>query len=588
MDKRILSIFASFLILLSITVVPAIAAPSDNEKVSVIISFKDKPDAALVKAHGGDVKQQYTIIPAISADVPAKALYGLSHNPKIDIIELDAKVQAMGEVTPWGIERIQAPAVHTNGIDGAGIKVAIIDTGINYNHPDLKDNYIKGYDFVNGDGDPMDDAGHGTHVAGTVGAIDNDIGVIGAAPGVDLYALKVLGADGSGSYSNIISAIQWAVDNKMDVASMSLGGSFNLKALENACNKAYANGVVIVAAAGNDGRQKVSYPAAYRSVIAVAATDNNDVRARFSNYGSQIELSAPGVDINSTTVGGGYSGNTWDGTSMATPHVTGAVALLLTTSVPIGYDTNNNNQWDPAEVRLRLQDTATDLGADGKDNYYGYGLINAAAAVEFTSPQPISDTTAPVITLIGPNTVTIEVGTIYIDAGATANDSKDGDITSSIITVNNVINTTVGTYTVTYDVTDSSGNEATQVVRTVDVKDTTPPPAGDSYMHIANITMTLGTKKAGKNTFTWALATVTVFDSYNNPVPNAVVSGLWSDATSDSDIGTTDAYGMVTVQSNNIRSLEGTFIFTVTNVVLTDWTYNTTANLEVSDSITVP
>lgn len=497
MTNRILSIFASFLILLSITIVPAVAAPSGNEKVAVIIGFKDKPDAALVKAHGGDVKQQYTIIPAIAADVPTNALYGLSHNPKIATIELDAVAHTMGQVTPWGIERVQAPAVHANGIKGIGINVSIIDTGIDYTHSDLIANYKGGYDFVNGNNDPMDDHGHGTHVSGTVAAVDNDIGVIGAAPEVNLYALKVLGADGSGSYSDIISALQWAVDNDMDVASMSLGGSFNLVALEDACNSAYDNGVVIVAAAGNDDRRKVSYPAAYSSVIAVTATDDTNARAWFSNYGPQIELAAPGVNINSTTLEGGYSGDTWSGTSMATPHVAGAVALLLTTSVPTGYDTNTNNLWDPAEVRLRLQDTATDLGATGKDIYYGYGLVNASAAVEATTPGP-------------------------------------------------------------------EGGE----------------------MHIASITMDTGNRTAGRNTFTWALATVSVVDSTGEPVPNAVVSGSWSGITSDSDTSTTNTNGVVTVQSDIVK-IAGTFTFAVTDVSLTDWTYNNTANVESSDSITV-
>lgn len=508
MRNKILPILASVLILLSMTVTPAIAAPSSNEKIAVIIEFKDKTDAALVKAYGGDVKQQYTIIPAIAANIPIKAIYGLSHNPKIDIIEPDAEVYAMGQVTPWGIKRIKAPAVHVNDIDGTGINVAIIDTGIDYTHPDLAANYKGGYDFVNGDNDPMDDAGHGTHVAGTVAAIDNDIGVIGAAPGVNIHALKVLGANGGGTYSDVISALQWAVNNNIDVASMSFGGSFNSRTLNRACDKAYKSGLLIVAAAGNDYMGAVSYPAAYSSVIAISATGETDTLASFSNIGPQIELAAPGVRINSTTIGGGYSGDSWSGTSMATPHVTGTVALLLTTSVPAEYDANGNNVWDPAEIRQRLTDTATDLGVAGKDNYYGYGLINATAAVKFTSTEPpIPPTPEP---------------------------TTDGD-----------------------------------------------------EMHVSDITMDSDSKTAGKNLFTWALATITVVDSNGNPVSGAEVSGSWSGLTSDSDIGTTSTDGAVTMRSNSVRSLSGTFTFTVTDIIMTGWTYNTTANVEYSDSMTI-
>lgn len=386
--RNTIPILVSMLILLSLVIIPNAAAQPDNEKVPVIIGFKDKPDAALVKAFGGDVKQEYTIIPAIAADVPVKAMYGLSKNPNIEFVEYDAQIHAMGQTTPWGIERIGAPAVHST-YKGDGIKVAILDTGIDYTHADLAVNYKGGYDYVNEDNDPMDDDGHGTHVAGTMAATDNDIGVLGTSPDADLYALKVLDSTGSGYYSDIISALQWAVKNDMDVASMSLSGDANLISLKRACDKAYKNGVVLVAAAGNDNGGYVRYPAAYSSVIAVSATDENNDLAYFSNVGSQVELAAPGVRINSTTLGGDYSGDTWSGTSMATPHVTGTVALLLNTQ-PGVYDTNGNSNWDPVEVRERLHDTATDLGKTGKDVYYGYGLVNAAAAVNVVTPEPPS------------------------------------------------------------------------------------------------------------------------------------------------------------------------------------------------------
>ncbi|MCL7475717.1 MAG: S8 family peptidase [ANME-2 cluster archaeon] len=500
----ILMIFVSFL-------APVAATPPDDNMVRVLIGFKDKNDAALIESYGGKVNAQFDIIPAIAAEVPVQALYGLSHNPKIDIIEPDAVAHAMGQVTPWGIDRVQAPQTHANGITGMGVNVAIIDTGIDYNHPDLASNYMGGYDYVNLDTDPFDDAGHGTHVAGTVAAINNNFGVIGVSPEVNIYALKVLDASGSGSYSNIISAIDWARTHNIDVASMSLGGGFNSRLLSRACDNAYKSGVLLVAAAGNEAGT-VSYPAAYSSVIAVSATDQNNNIAWFSNFGTQVELAAPGVNINSTTMNGGYSGDTWSGTSMATPHVTGVAALVLTTSViDTGYDTNNNGQWDTDEVRQRMRDTSTDLGTTGKDLYFGYGLVNALAATDVVVPDP----------------------------GPTPEPTPDP----------------------------------------------TPTPTG-SEMHIADISLSLDTKSAGRNIFTWADATVTIADSGDNPVQGAQVSGVWSGVTSDIDTGTTAADGTVTLYSDSAKRLvEGTFTFTVTGVVLPGWDYNTSANVVNSGSI---
>lgn len=249
-----------------------------------------------------------------------------------------------------------------------GVKVAIIDTGIDYTHPDLKANYKGGYDFVNDDSYPMDDNGHGTHVAGTIAALDNDIGVIGVAPDADLYAYKTLNRRGRGLISDINAAIDQAITDDMDIISMSLGGGYS-ESQESLCKKAYDAGIVIVAAAGNEAGD-VIYPAAYSSVIAVSATDYNDIITYFSNFGDEVDLAAPGVNIYSTYLGGRYA--TLSGTSMATPHVTGTVALLLSTGA---------GEWDPAKVRSQLQSTATDLGAEEYDYYYGHGLVNAANAL---------------------------------------------------------------------------------------------------------------------------------------------------------------------------------------------------------------
>jgi subtilisin/minor extracellular protease Epr len=347
--------------------------------VPVIISFKDKAHPEIVQPHG-KVKYSYKHIPAVAADLPEQAIENLKKNNKITYIEPDYKVSALGETIPWGITKIGAPLVHANVNKGTGINVAIIDTGINYNHPDLSGNYKGGYDFANDDADPLDDNGHGTHCAGIIAAADNDIGVIGVAPEVDLYSLKVLDSTGSGYISDVIAAIEWAIETRKDtdtsndiqIISMSFGSNSGVTAFETACSQAYGSGILLVAAAGNDGNTRgtgnsVDYPAAYSSVIAVAATDSMNKRASFSSTGPTVELAAPGVNILST-----YENDltSLSGTSMACPHVVGTAALVLAANPSF---TNGN-------IRNRLAKTATDLGTRGRDNLYGYGLVNAKAA----------------------------------------------------------------------------------------------------------------------------------------------------------------------------------------------------------------
>ncbi|WMW22865.1 S8 family serine peptidase [Methanolobus mangrovi] len=372
-------------ILLSFVVAPASAVPNDDEKVPVLIKFKGKTDAQLVKANGGSIKYEYDVVPAIAAELPQKAIDALYKNPNIELIEPDRIAQITEETIPWGITRVNAPATQALGFTGSGIKVAVIDTGVDYNHPDLAANYLGGYDYVNDDNYPMDDHSHGTHVAGTVLGIDNEIGVLGVAPNAGFYALKAADSTGYATYSDIIASINWAVNNGADVITMSLGGSPS-STLEAACDNAYNSGVVVVAAAGNSGGA-VIYPAGYDSVIAVSATDSNNVKASWSSYGPEVELAAPGVSIYSTMPGSSYGYKS--GTSMATPHVTGVVALLLSTDVSgTNLDLDKDGTWDPAEVRARLQSTATDIGASGQDDYYGYGLVNALAAVSDLEQAP--------------------------------------------------------------------------------------------------------------------------------------------------------------------------------------------------------
>jgi len=308
----------------------------------------------------------------IDDDVVVEALV------KKESVRMNKASSQPAEVLPWGIDRIDAELVWPSGNTADPIKVGIIDTGISNKHPDLLANIKGGVNTINPLKNWNDDNGHGSHVAGIVAAIDNDIGVIGVGPKIDLYAIKVLNAAGSGYLSDVIEGIQWAIDNGMQVINMSLGTTSDVPSFHDAVIAAKNAGIVVVAAAGNSG-SSVNYPAAYPETIAVSATDQNNQIASWSSRGPEVDLAAPGVSIYSTYKGTGYA--TLSGTSMAAPHVTGAAALVLNT--PVGnYDINGNGKWDPDEVQKKLQDRTIDLGDPGFDNLYGYGLVNAYNAVQ--------------------------------------------------------------------------------------------------------------------------------------------------------------------------------------------------------------
>jgi subtilisin family serine protease len=278
---------------------------------------------------------------------------------------------------PWGVARIRTPEAW--GIStGAEIRIAVIDTGVNRSHPDLRNNLVlEGcLNFITFRKTCEDDNGHGTHVSGIIAAENNSFGVVGVAPQSKIYALKVLNRNGSGYLSDIIEALDWAVNKQMQVVNMSLGTSSDVQSFREAVQKANQAGLIQIAAAGNSGGA-VIYPAAYPEVIAVSAVDNTDSLASWSSRGSEIDLAAPGVNIYSTYKNQSYK--TLSGTSMASPHVAGVVALLLARSEKCDFDASG--ACSPAEVRQRLEMTAQDLGVPGKDDFYGAGLVNAEAAV---------------------------------------------------------------------------------------------------------------------------------------------------------------------------------------------------------------
>jgi len=252
----------------------------------------------------------------------------------------------------------------------SSVLVAIIDTGVNWNHPDLVANYVSlGYDWVNKDSDPMDDNGHGTHVAGIIAAVlNNSVGISGISQ-VKVMAEKGFDWNGTGYEDDLANAIVHAVDQGAKIINMSWGDTANSSLIYHAIRYAYNAGVLLVASAGNDASSKKSYPGAYHEVIAVSATDQSDDPAWFSNYGDWIELAAPGVSIFSTIWDDSYE--YMSGTSMAAPHVAGVTALIWSKFPRITRD----------QLRMQLRNSADDLGATGFDVYYGYGRVNAMKAL---------------------------------------------------------------------------------------------------------------------------------------------------------------------------------------------------------------
>ncbi|MCY9517182.1 S8 family peptidase [Paenibacillus apiarius] len=286
---------------------------------------------------------------------------------------------------PWGIKRIHAPRVWPK-TKGKGIKVAIVDTGIS-THPDL--NIAGGINTIRRGTPYQDDNGHGTHVAGTVAATGTGNMLYGAAPQVELYAVKALDENGDGYVSDIVEGLEWCMKNKMDVINLSLGLSGPSELLRSTVRRAYRKGIVLVASAGNKGgdADMIDDPASYPETIAVTATDKNNQITVFSSRGKGIDVAAPGEDIVSTNNMNGFSKDS--GTSMAAPHVTGSVALMLA----------SNSELTPQEVKSALMDTASELKGFSERSQ-GAGLIRADKATAYVrnqveSPAPL--TAAPAV-----------------------------------------------------------------------------------------------------------------------------------------------------------------------------------------------
>ena len=342
---------------------------SGAEKKKLEKEFKGKGFIKNLKYHN-----------AIAVNINPKALNGITKNlqkkfgltvqiTEDSIASINKKPSTPGnggttqpaQQVPWGINAISAQSAFAFN-KGAGAVVCVVDTGIDKDHPDLMDNIIGGENFVVKKGRVNasawdDDNNHGTHVSGTIAALDNSIGVVGVAPEASLFGVKVLNSRGSGYNSDVAEGVRSCIRNNANVISMSLGSSSGTTILHEAIQDAAAAGIIIVAAAGNDYGAPVGYPAAYPEVIAVSAVDSSNNLASFSNIGPEIDFTAPGVDILSTVKGGSYS--SFNGTSMATPHVSGDAALLISSG--------------------RSSIKADDIGLTIEEQ--GQGLVNALRTV---------------------------------------------------------------------------------------------------------------------------------------------------------------------------------------------------------------
>lgn len=328
----------------------------------------------------------------------AKAIVTLSSHQQVARVDDDLEVRAYGcrwfrkespppaqpeESVPWGVARVNAPSAWNSEPPdlGAGVDVAVLDTGVDLTHPDLSPNLAAGVNLVDPRRSPADDNGHGTHVAGSLAAALNGLGVVGVAPQVRLHPVKVLDNEGSGTLSGIIKGLDWCVKNGIRVINLSLGSPEGNSTFREAVARTADAGITLVAAAGNAGpdQDTVGYPARYPQVIAVGATTALDSVAEYSSRGPEVTVVAPGDSIRSTWPGGQY--RELSGTSMAAPHVSGLVSLLLAAEPGL----------DPAAIKERLQGAAEPLPGLGSDDQ-GKGLVDAGHLLQRHSPA--SETSA--------------------------------------------------------------------------------------------------------------------------------------------------------------------------------------------------
>ena len=567
LPTRQVSVVTALLIALAL-LAPTSAAASPH--VEVLIGFDRTPGAsehAFVERYGGTVTDSFAVVPVVAATLPSRAIDGMQRSPRVTYIEPDAETFLVGDLdvldhsdatgvyaNTWGVAHIGSEAAHGAGIEGYGVRVAVLDTGIDTDHGDLA--YDSTCSSSTSYSTVEDGHGHGTHVSGSVAALGSQ--VIGVAPAARLCVFKVLSDGGGGQLSDIVSALDeihaFNADNPDDpirVTNNSWGTSGDSTAIRDGFAALYQGGVLNVGSAGNSGNppgngSNCTYPAPYDSVVAVAATDSNDKRARWSSTCPEMELSAPGVSIRSTYNNGGTA--TMSGTSMASPHVAGTAALWFGTGIV-----------DHEEVRRLLTGHAVHLGAW---NLYGAGLVQASAVV-----GDASEPEEPVAT-----------GTISGTVTDTTNEAPIVGATVAVVDQDDVSITTDpdGKYTLTdVPVGDveviASADGYESATKAVEVnKDATanldfdlaPVTVTETVVEVAEISYAI----QGRNHLR---VIARIVDGDGSPVEGAVVSltiNAVDNGIERSGSATTDSTGRATVQFNHALRDAPCYVTTIDGV----------------------
>lgn len=380
-----------------------VSADDNQEKRMIIVYEEERKSFSIAEKtedFGGVEVEAYDEVSIVSAEMTEAEAEKLLADPSVKAIEEDIVFSLSAQSEGWGIPQIKAPTAWTSGFTGKDVKIAIIDSGIS-KHEDLV--ISGGYSAINGletSASYADDQGHGTHVAGIIGAKNNSIGLRGVAYEAQLYAVKAFDSNGDAYLSDLIEGVNWAIEKDMDIINLSGGSPEDSAVFKEVFDKAYASGILIVAAAGNVGAytgygDNVDYPARYPSVIAVGALGRNLLRTSFSSTGSALEVMAPGMDVNSTLPNNRYG--YMSGTSMAAPYVAGQLALMKQ-----AYPKLTNK-----DLRAVMAGEAKDLGKAGKDPLYGNGLIQISS---YKAPR-VSEVNNPLLQLsFDKPTITSAVG----------------------------------------------------------------------------------------------------------------------------------------------------------------------------------